>query len=187
MVPARLLHTLRLIEAIPITYMVTGSIAAILYGKPRLTHDMDIVIVLAPDQVTQFCRHFPSQEFYCPEEDVIRRELTRGDKGQFNLLDQESGFKIDVYLFAEDPLVAWGLKQRKHIELLPGESVWVAPPEYVIVKKLEFYREGGSDKHLDDIRGILEISGEQIDQQQLNEWIKERKLLEFWAQVSSAA
>jgi hypothetical protein len=29
------------------------------------------------------------------------------------------------------------------------------PPEYVVIKKLEFLREGGSEKHVRDIRGIL--------------------------------
>ena len=30
-------------------------------------------------------------------------------------------------------------------------------------QKLEYYREGGAEKHLRDIAGILRISGEQID------------------------
>ena len=31
----------------------------------------------------------------------------------------------------------------------------VAPPEYVIVRKLQFYHEGGSEKHLRDISAML--------------------------------
>ena len=36
----------------------------------------------------------------------------------------------------------------------------LAPAEYVIVRKLEYYREGGSEKHLRDIRSMLAVSGD---------------------------
>ena len=35
--------------------------------------------------------------------------------------------------------------------------VRVAPPEYVILRKLSFYQEGGSEKHVRDIRGVLAL------------------------------
>lgn len=34
-----------------------------------------------------------------------------------------------------------------------GEPIWLAPIEYVILRKLKVFREGGSDKHLRDIAG----------------------------------
>ena len=49
---------------------------------------------------------------------------------------------------------AWALDHRRRIDL-EGSGAWIAPPEYVILRKLEFLREGGSDKHLRDIRFIL--------------------------------
>jgi hypothetical protein len=39
----------------------------------------------------------------------------------------------------------------------------VAPPEYVVLRKLAFYREGGSEKHLRDIRGILALADPPLD------------------------
>ena len=41
--------------------------------------------------------------------------------------------------------------------------VHVAPPEYVVLRKLAFYREGGSEKHLRDIRGILALADPPLD------------------------
>ena len=32
-----------------VTYMVTGAVAAIVYGEPRLTNDIDLVIKLSDD------------------------------------------------------------------------------------------------------------------------------------------
>ena len=56
----------------------------------------------------------------------------------------------------------------------------VAPPEYVILRKLEFYREGGSEKHLRDIRSMLDASPDAIDRAELERMIAERGLLDAW-------
>ena len=60
----------------------------------------------------------------------------------------------------------------------------LAPPEYVIVRKLEYYREGGSEKHLRDIRAMLAVSGGQLDQPALDEMIRQRGLEAEWKKVS---
>ena len=60
----------------------------------------------------------------------------------------------------------------------------LAPPEYVIIRKLEYYREGGSEKHLRDIRSMLALSGEQMDRPSLDEWIQRRGLQTEWRLVS---
>jgi uncharacterized protein with NRDE domain len=61
-----------------------------------------------------------------------------------------------------------------------AEAVWVAPAEYVILRKLEYYREGRSEKHLKDIAGMLEVSAAQVDMAWLEEQIAERQLQEAW-------
>lgn len=178
-----LLKFLRLIETIPMEYMVTGSVASILYGKPRLTQDMDVVVVFPQIQISSFCRLFDLKEFYSPPEEAIREALAQGDKGHMNIIDQATGFKIDLYPFGNDPLVAWGLERRKLLEMLPGEKIWVAPPEYVILKKLVYYQEGGSDKHLEDIRAMLEVSSKEMDQKEIQKWIADLKLENAWKKI----
>jgi len=64
-----------------------------------------------------------------------------------------------------------------------GESVMVAPPEYVIVRKLEYFREGGSEKHLRDIRAMWSVSGDQIDRAALDEWIGRLGVVTQWQQA----
>jgi hypothetical protein len=59
----------------------------------------------------------------------------------------------------------------------------VAPVEYVILRKLEYFREGGSEKHVRDIRGMLAISAAQIDRALLEQWIGRRSLATEWAKV----
>jgi hypothetical protein len=66
-----------------------------------------------------------------------------------------------------------------------GEVISVAPPECVIVRKLEFYREGGSEKHLRDIRAMLSVSGELINRADLEEWIGRFGVEAEWRKATS--
>lgn len=163
-----------------IRYVVTGAMASIIYGKPRLTHDLDLVIDLESVDVGTFTEAFPLQEFYCAPPEIIKIEISRPSGGHFNLIHHATGFKADIYPVGNSSLHQWALDKRKEI-IFQGESVWVAPVEYVILRKLEYYREGRSEKHLQDIAGILELSGDQIDFKFLMEQIDNKGLLKVWA------
>jgi hypothetical protein len=168
-------------ERLGVPYMVTGSIAGTLYGEPRLTHDVDIVIALALKDVAGFVAAFPLDDFYCPPDDVLAIEVRRGQRGHCNLIHHATGFKADIYI-AFDELHRWALARRRTIEL-DGRPIRVAPVEYVIVRKLEYYREGKSEKHLRDIRMMLEVSASSIDHAQLERFISERDLGAEWSVV----
>lgn len=80
---------------------------------------------------------------------------------------------------------AWALAGARPLDI-GGESLIVAPPEYVIVRKLEFYREGDSEKHLRDIRSMLETSPDAIDRAELERMIGERGLGDVWRMAKDA-
>ena len=177
-----LIFTKRL-EQVGIEYMATGSVASMMYGIPRFTHDLDVVIDLRADQIDGIISVFPIEEFYCPPKDVIQIERNRPFRGHFNVIHHSTGFKADMYLYKADPLQAWGLSKKIRIDISDSQGIWVAPPEYVIVRKLEYYREGHSEKHLQDIAGMLEVSGEIIDQEIIREWVDKLELAGQWAKV----
>ena len=85
----------------------------------------------------------------------------------------------DVYLAGKDTLHQWGLANTKPVQV-EDQTVMVAPPEYVTLRKLEYYREGRSDKHLRDIAGILEVSGNEVNLPWLDEQVSKRLLHEEW-------
>ncbi len=176
----------RPLNQLKIPYMATGAVAAIVYGEPRLTLDLDLVLQLGPDVASGFLESYPTAEFYVPPLEVVREEVRRASGGHFNLLHRDSGLRADIYLASDDPLDRWGLARRRQ-ETVGGEPVWIAPPEYVIVRKLEYFRAGGSSKHLDDIRAILRVSGPGIERDSLNRFVRERGLSEEWAEVATRA
>ena len=112
--------------------------------------------------------------------------MGRPYRGHFNLIHHATGTKADIYVAGEDELHRWALSRRKEA-VVGGQQVNVAPPEYVIVRKLEYYREGGSEKHLRDIAGMLAISTDQIDFDQLEEFVHRYDLEKEWREAQTLA
>jgi hypothetical protein len=55
----------------------------------------------------------------------------------------------------------------------------------VILKKLEYYKQGGSTKHLEDVRSMLRVSPEEIDMNYLNRWVAELGLADPWKEAQA--
>jgi hypothetical protein len=54
-----------------IEYMVSGAVAAILYGEPRLTNDIDVVAALDRSEAWRFGGEFPAAEFDVPPAETL--------------------------------------------------------------------------------------------------------------------
>ena len=162
-----------------IRYFVSGSVAAMLYGEPRVTHDIDLVVVLRAGDAIRLSTLFPAPAFYVPPADVILTAMARERRGHFNLIHAESGLKADFYTVGRDELHAWAFRRIVSYSI-GGRSISVAPPEYVILRKLEYFREGGSEKHLRDIRAMMAVSGDQLDRTALDEWVSRLGLESQW-------
>ena len=172
------------LETIGAPYMVTGATAAILYGQPRVTNDLDVVLSLDDAARAALLRAFPETEFYVPPESVIRAEQARAQRGHFNLIHHETGYKADIYLAGADPLHAWALPLRRRVRWSDSVEMAVAPPEYVVLRKLEFYREGRSAKHPADIRAIREVTG--VDEALLAPWLERMGLGAVWQELKNS-
>ncbi len=109
---------------------------------------------------------------------MIALEADRPEHGHFNLLHHDTGFKADIYISRNDTLQKWAMANRQRLTV-DDIAVWLAPPEYVIIHKLEFYREGGSEKHLRDIRGMLAVTD--VDRALIGAEVEARGLAEAWS------
>jgi hypothetical protein len=139
-----------------------------------------MIVVLPPNKVTAFCEQFPEPDFYCWPESV--REAVR-DHRQFNILHPDSGLKVDVIIPTDSDFNRSRLSRGRRVFIAKDCSVWFASPEDVILKKLEYFREGGSDKHLRDIAGVLNLLGARIDQAYLDQWLHRLGLIDQWRAV----
>ncbi len=160
-------------------YMITGSVAAIAYGEPRMTNDVDVVLWLGAGQSERLLAVFNEPAYYVPPTEILEQEVARSRFGHFNIVHRETALRADVYLAGSDPLHAWAFPRRRP-EDVKGDTLWFAPLEYVIVRKLEYFGESGSDRHLRDIAGMLRVSGVAIDTAALEGLVRERGLEGLW-------
>jgi hypothetical protein len=183
-VPELFLVFIRPLNRLCVPYMVTGSTAAMIYGMPRLTNDIDLVVHLKLSDIVNFNKEFTADRFYVPPEEVLSAEIARRQRGHFNLIDHETGFKADIYLMGQDELHHWAMSKRIEYSI-ENEKIWIAPPEYIILRKLQYYQEGNATKHIDDIKNIIEISGSKIDLTFLREKATNLHLEKEWDLIKS--
>lgn len=172
-------ETLAILESNDIPYMVVGSIASMIYGEPRMTHDMDVVVLLAPKDASRVESIFSEDQYYCPPIEVIRNEIVH--RGQFNLIHHESGLKVDIVIRKDTEFAVNEFGRRRKVPFFNGNEVFIASPEDIVIAKLEYFRLGGSEKHLRDIRGILAES--EVDMTYLHLWVEKLGLANQWAKV----
>ena len=166
------------LEKAGIRYMITGSVASSIYGEPRNTLDIDLVVLPIPDQVQQFPKLFNEDDFYLPPIEVIAIESRREVNGHFNIIHHQTGLKADIYLSKNHPCLGWALTQIRRVQTTTGD-ISIAPPEYVILHKLGFFKESGHQRHLRDIAGILEQ--QELDEDYLANQILLLNLTHEWS------
>ena len=172
-----LLRVVHILKESDTPYMIVGSMASMLYGEPRMTHDVDLVVDLAPAAAKQMEQLFAEEEFYCPPLEILQSEIVH--RGQFNLIHHQSGLKIDLVIRKNTDHARLEFARRRKLVLWGNVEAYFASPEDVIIKKLEYFREGGSEKHVKDIRGILAET--KVDAAYLQEWVAKLRLDDAWA------
>lgn len=176
-------HFLDPLEGAGIPYCVTGSVAAGVYGETRSTKDLDIVLLVRVGEIGRFRAAFPDEHYYVPPTEVLVNELLRGQRGCLNLYHHASGFKADLFFVVRDPLHLWAMEHRRRVSY-GDQHIWVAPPEYVLLRKLEFFREGGQDKHIRDLRFMLAVT--KLDRTFVGEQIERLGLRLQWEELMEA-
>lgn len=174
----------RLFDQVGVRYMLCGSLAAMAYGEPRYTNDFDFVIAVASSKLEDFHRAFSESGFYAPDVGVMLEEFRR--HGQFNLLHNDTGIKVDCIVVKMTAFSREEFERRQPRQVTATCTATVARPEDVILGKLNYYRMGESEKHLHDIRGMLRISGAEIDLDYIRRWVKELGLEQQWNLVKPA-
>ncbi len=173
-------HVLDVLESQGVTYALVGSYASAVYGEPRFTHDIDIVVQLTLEDANRLCAAFPPPEFYVSH--AAAREAV-AEHSQFNVIHPASGNKIDFMIPRNDDWGRTQLTRRIRRPILPDREGFVAAPEDVILGKLWYYNEGGSEKHLRDIAAMLQTSGDMIDTNYIEQWAQRLGYAEHWRLV----
>lgn len=166
----RLLKTVsEALEARNIPYMLSGSLAMSTYAVPRMTRNIDIVVNLQLRDVEMFSEIF-GEGFYIHKES-ISEEIKR--RGMFNVIDFESGEKIDFIVRKNTEFHRNEFERRGKVNTF-GFEVWVVSLEDLIISKLSWIQQIQSDTQLTDISNLLENPA--LDKQYVENWIEKLNL-----------
>jgi hypothetical protein len=178
MAPSDILaYVAQIMQITGIPWFITGSIASIIYGEPRFTNDIDIVADLGEHHIPSLLDSFPPEDFYLSE-DAMREALAY--KSQFNIIHPASGFKIDMMVSRGDEFDRNRFSRMRRIRTRETLDLNVSSPEDVIIKKMEYYQIGSSEKHLRDILSMMKISAEIIDKSYIRSWVEKKGLDDIW-------
>ncbi len=157
-----------------IPYMLTGGLAVTVWGRARSTLDIDIVLDIKKDDIKKLVNAFQKENFYIDEETV---EMALNKKVSFNAIDRETNTTIDCYLVGNNEYEAARFK-RKIVKHIVGVKVNVISPEDLILIKLQWYKNSGSTRHLEDAESILKIT--EVDLKYIKEWAKKQETMEIF-------
>ncbi len=169
----------KVLDELDIPYMVTGGMAVLIWGRPRFTADIDIIIELKVNNINALASSLMSiSEFGYVDEDAMREALN--NHGEFNFIDGGSGVKVDFWVIGDDSPEIKRFKNRQSKEVL-GQKVYFISPEDLILSKLRWYKISPSSRHLEDVESILKISGDIIDKNYL---LEQSRKQETWDELN---
>ena len=104
-------------------------------------------------------------------------------KSQFNIIDALSGLKVDIIIPAPDAFNESRFARSRRVHAEKNLEVCFTSPEDAIM----YFREGGSEKHLRDITGVLKVGAGTIDAGYIDLWASVFGLDDIWAAVRKRA
>jgi hypothetical protein len=168
------------LEAAGIPYMVTGSVASFVYGLPRFTHDLDLVVQMRKAHIARLASELGTGWYV--DSEWIEEAIARGS--QFNVISHETGFKVDVWLLTDEPFDQSRFSRRR-CEEIEGRGISVPSAEDAILAKLRWYKQAPSDRHLDDAREVWESFAQELDLDYLQDWADRLGIADILEEVRS--
>lgn len=138
------------LEGAGIAYMLTGSVALSYYAEPRMTRDVDLVVELAGLDPKSIVALF-APDYYVSETDVGRAIAART---MFNVLHLGKVVKLDFIVRKDTPYRRREFERRKRVRM-PGFEAWIVSLEDLILSKLAWAKESGSELQLRDVGALL--------------------------------
>jgi hypothetical protein len=159
----------KILTKLKIPYVITGGFAVSVWGKPRYTADIDVVIELLPEKLDKLAENLLliDKNIYLSKE-AMREALEK--KGEFNFIHPQTGLKVDFWI-AKDDFEKLKIKRRV-LKKFGKQKIAFITPEDLILSKLMWYKESESSKQLEDIKSIFEIS--KVNLKYIKYWAKKQ-------------
>lgn len=162
-----LIKVVRLLDELGITYVLTGGLAVTIWGAPRYTADADLIVQLRHEDITRLCRGLEKlSRFGYLDEEMVRDAVKMNS--EFNYIDTESGFKIDIWIPKDSQFVRSCFERRIAVTI-GAYPVLLVSPEDLIVAKLDWWHRG-SAKSQYDVRTVMECQRDRLNWNYIESW-----------------
>jgi hypothetical protein len=172
-----------LLDTAGVPYMVAGSFASTYHGVPRTTHDIDLVVEPSFSSLKRLLALLPEDAYYVSQ-DAARDALRR--RGQFNVIDLESGWKVDLIVRKEREFSRTEFERRARGQV-QGVEMFVASAEDTILTKLEWAKASESERQLRDVAGVIAVAGDHLDGEYVDRWVERLGLQRQWSEALAMA
>lgn len=164
-----------ILERLKIPYLITGGIAVLIWGRPRFTADIDIIVELQQKDIERLEKALLDlgEGNYIDKESMEQALFT---EGEFNFIDGETGIKVDFWILKKDAFDLLRLKRRVK-KIILGKTIYFSSPEDLILIKLKWHKKSPSSRQLEDVESIFKISGGRLDIRYLKQWAKKLGVL----------
>jgi len=133
-----------------IEYMVSGSIAMNFYAIPRMTRDIDIVILIDSNGIDKMINIF-KDDFYVDRESI---EDAVKNRSMFNIIHLKEAVKIDFIIRKDNEYRILEFKNKKKMRI-DESDIYIAAIEDLIISKLYWAKDSESEIQLTDVKNLM--------------------------------
>ena len=158
-----------LFDELGLPWCLGGSLASALYGEPRATRDIDVIVEMGEADITRLSTRVESR-FYVSRSAMLEAVAAAQS---FNIIDPDS---VDVFVLGSSPFdrEEFALRIMLTVDAERGLRVPVKTPEDSVLRKLLWYRDGGavSEQQWRDVVGLLAANAGRLDLAYIDRWAR---------------
>jgi len=165
---------LRALNESGVDYVIVGGVAAVYYGRPRTTVDVDLVIRFESGAVEKICAAWSKHDFDVSPGEM--RDAVR-ESAHISIFDRDSPYRLDLR-GSTTAIDEASLARKRRVEIY-GEDAWIEAPEDLVIAKLAY----GSPQDMGDVRAILIRQRGKLDTRYLKEQAQKTNVGEALAKI----
>lgn len=176
-----IIKIVNILNDLKIPYAITGGFAIVVWGRPRYTADVDIIVEMAEKNIKPLAsRLLEIDKNVYVDEDTMREALQY--KSEFNFIEPDMGLKVDFFVKDNTPYNKLKIKRAIAKDIF-GQEILFVSPEDLILSKMSWAKDSESQKQFEDIRTVLRNKKIKLDLKYIRGWAVKQETIEIFERL----